>query len=69
MKVNVLREVPGLTHGMQLRRGDTVELPDGLAASLINDGYVEAVRTAPAERAETADNPHKRRPGRPRREG
>ncbi len=62
MKIRITRTVPGYTAYRVLLRGDVVELDKGLAFSLIQDGYAEAVAEAPAERRET------RGPGRPRKE-
>lgn len=68
MKVHITRNVPGYTDMRALAKGDIVELPQGLAVSLVNDGYAEVVRENPAEKRETADNPpSKRAPGRPRK--
>lgn len=69
MKIVITRHVPGLIEGRRLTPGDTVNLAAGAAVSLINDGYAEADRTAPEERAERADSPPPaaKRPGRPRK--
>lgn len=67
MNVTILKTVPGLTHFRSLCTGDVVELPTGLAMSLINDGYAEAVRVLPASDRETAVL--KRGPGRPPKSG
>lgn len=63
MKILVTRTIPGLTESRHLTAGTEVELSSGLAVSLIQDGYAEAVGVTPAERREVATA---RRPGRPR---
>ncbi|MEU3618851.1 hypothetical protein ABZ725_41990 [Streptomyces sp. NPDC006872] len=49
--------------------GEVVELPEGLAVSLLNDSRAELVAGAAAETRETrtVDAPEKRGPGRPRK--
>lgn len=65
MRVYVIRTVPGLTEQKHLTAGTRVELSDGLAISLIQDGYAEVVAETPAERREVATAG--RGPGRPRK--
>ncbi len=55
MEIRVLKTIPGYTENQYLNAGDTATVSDGLAVSLINDGYVEPVtREAPAATRETA---------------
>ncbi|WP_215143518.1 hypothetical protein [Streptomyces sp. ISL-44] len=69
MKVRILINGSGLLDGERYPNvGDVVELPSGLAVSLLNDRRAEVV----AEAAETRETrvtatPEKRGPGRPRK--
>jgi hydrogenase maturation factor len=70
MKVRILENGSGLLDGRPFPSiGDEVELPTGLAISLINDKRAEAVAETAAETRETAAEaaPEKRGPGRPRK--
>lgn len=64
MMIHVTRSVPGLTENQHLAAGTRVDLSAGLAISLIQDGYAEAIAETPAERREVAVG---RGPGRTRR--
>jgi hypothetical protein len=69
MKVRILVNGSGLLGGERFPDvGDVVELPAGLAVSLLNDKRAEVVAEA-AETRETAATaaPEKRGPGRPRK--
>ncbi|MDL5204964.1 hypothetical protein [Streptomyces sp. ALI-76-A] len=69
MKVRILESGSGLLDGAPFPAvGEEVELPTGLALSLINDKRAEVVAEA-AETRETAAAaaPEKRGPGRPRK--
>lgn len=69
MKVRILINGSGLLNGERYPSvGDVVELPSGLAVSLLNDKRAEVVAQA-AETRETAvaAAPEKRGPGRPRK--
>ena len=70
MKVRILENGTGLLNGAPFPSvGDVVELPEGLAVSLVGDGRAELVAETAAERRETAATkaPEKRGPGRPRK--
>jgi len=70
MKVRILENGSGLLDGAPFPAvGEEVELPAGLALSLINDKRAEAVAETAAEKRETAASaaPEKRGPGRPRK--
>lgn len=72
MKVRMLTNGVGLLNGAPFPGvGDVVELPSGLAVSLLNDKRAEVVAEKPAEKRETAAEavPEKRGPGRPRKAG
>lgn len=70
MKVRILENGSGLLDGKPFpSAGEEVELPAGLAVSLIADKRAEAVAGTAAETRETAASaaPEKRGPGRPRK--
>jgi hypothetical protein len=70
MKVRILESGTGLLDGEPFPTvGDVVELPSGLAMSLLNDKRAEIVAGKAAESRETAASaaPEKRGPGRPRK--
>lgn len=70
MKVRILESGSGLLDGAPFPNvGDVVELPSGLAVSLLNDKRAEVVAEKAAESRETAASaaPEKRGPGRPRK--
>jgi hypothetical protein len=70
MKVRILESGSGLLDGAPFPAvGEEVELPSGLAVSLINDKRAEVVAEKAAETRETAvaAAPEKRGPGRPRK--
>ncbi|GAB3847267.1 hypothetical protein GCM10029963_28410 [Micromonospora andamanensis] len=70
MRIKIVRRVPGYTNGRHLDAGTEVDLPYGLAVSLMEDGYAVLIgdaaigRATPAESRETATA---KRPGRPRK--
>lgn len=43
MLVRITKTVPGLTNGVPASKDDVHDFPEGLAGSLILDGYAEAV--------------------------
>jgi hypothetical protein len=70
MKVLITAPGSGLLNGARYpAMGDVVELPSGLALSLVNDKRAEPVAETAAETRETAAEaaPEKRGPGRPRK--
>lgn len=70
MKVRILESGSGLLDGVPFPSvGDVVELPSGLAVSLLNDKRAEVVAGKAAESRETAVSaaPEKRGAGRPRK--
>ncbi|THA41819.1 hypothetical protein [Streptomyces sp. A1547] len=70
MKIKILEDGSGLLDNKPFPSvGEEVELPTGLALSLINDKRAEAVAENAAETRETAAAaaPEKRGPGRPRK--
>ncbi|MGW6535224.1 hypothetical protein ACWGBV_03200 [Streptomyces sp. NPDC055051] len=70
MKVRILEAGSGLIDNRPYPSvGDEVELPAGLAISLVNDQRAELVADTAAETRETAAQvaPEKRGPGRPRK--
>jgi hypothetical protein len=70
MKVRILENGTGLLNGEPFPSiGDVVELPHGLAVSLMNDKRAEVVAETATEKRETAAvaAPAKRGPGRPRK--
>ncbi|MFD6970142.1 hypothetical protein [Streptomyces sp. NPDC059949] len=70
MKIKILEDGSGLLDNKPFPSvGEEVELPAGLAISLINDKRAEAVAESAAETRETAATaaPEKRGPGRPRK--
>lgn len=70
MKVRITADGSGLLAGRPYpEKGDVVELPEGLAVSLIGDKRAEAVAVKAADARETAsvEVPAKRGPGRPRK--
>jgi hypothetical protein len=70
MKVRITKNESGLLDGKPFPNvGDVVELPSGLAVSLLNDKRAEIVAGGAAESRETAASaaPEKRGPGRPRK--
>jgi hypothetical protein len=70
MKVRILEAGTGLLDCKPFPNvGDVVELPSGLAVSLLNDKRAEIVAGKAAETRETAVSaaPEKRGPGRPRK--
>jgi hypothetical protein len=70
MKVRILENGTGLLDGVPFPNvGDVVELPSGLAVSLLNDKRAEIVAGKAAESRETAVSAasEKRGPGRPRK--
>ncbi|MFC7979506.1 hypothetical protein ACFUT3_30275 [Streptomyces cinereoruber] len=70
MRVRILENGSGLLDNKPFpSAGEEVDLPAGLAVSLINDKRAEAVAQVAAETRETAATaaPEKRGPGRPRK--
>ncbi|MCP9207811.1 hypothetical protein [Streptomyces cucumeris] len=70
MKIRILESGSGLLDGKPFPSvGEEVELPAGLAVSLINDQRAEATAETAAETRETAASatPEKRGPGRQRK--
>jgi hypothetical protein len=70
MKVRIIAPGVGLLDNQPFpAMGVEVELPAGLAVSLINDKRAEVVPETAAEKRETASAsaPEKRSPGRPRK--
>lgn len=70
MRVRILESGSGLLDNLPFPAvGDVVEVPSGLAVSLINDKRAEALGENAAETRETAATvtPEKRGPGRPRK--
>ncbi|WP_326827366.1 hypothetical protein [Streptomyces sp. NBC_01751] len=70
MKVKILEAGTGLLDGKPFPdAGEIVELPSGLAVSLLGDNRAELVAEKAAERRETAATaaPEKRGAGRPRK--
>lgn len=70
MKVLITENGTGLLNGLPYpSAGEEVELPEGLAVSLVGDGRAELVASVPAEKPEKAAEaaPVKRGPGRPRK--
>ncbi len=70
MKVRILENGSGLLDGVPYPAiGEVVELPTGLAVSLVTDKRAEVVAENAAEKRETAVSaaPEKRGPGRPRK--
>jgi hypothetical protein len=63
VKVRIVRDVPGLTHGRTLTAGETVDLPEGLAFSLVADGFAAPqgrARVGASEKAATEGAPETR---------
>lgn len=70
MKVRITESSSGLLDGKPFPSvGEVVDLPEGLAVSLLTDRRAEAVAGKPADTRETraVEAPEKRGPGRPRK--
>lgn len=70
VKVRILEPNSGQLNGEKFPSvGDVVDLPEGLAVSLLNDKRAEVLAEKAAETRETraVEAPEKRGPGRPRK--
>ena len=62
MKVRMKVTVTGTNQGVRCVAGEVVELPDGAAAQMCDQGLAEPVAERPVERAETRAEPSEPEP-------